>query len=253
MAALAAPLIGFGLSEVGKLFGGGGTAKVGPTSPTFRRAEQIGDLSKNYAFDYALPEGQKLLSQSENTLQMPTDYWSKLLSGDRTQMMQAEAPEIQNISDLYSQQKKNISMFTPQGGGQTAALTEAPFQQARDVGTLLEKARPQAAQALQSIAGQEAAMSGQVTSEGLQAGGLSLNAVSDQINALLGKSAQDIPLQQQTGAGLYSILNNMITQGGGDGSGMGGPGQGGNLTDPGGGQWAGWDTTGGGYSPPGGG
>jgi hypothetical protein len=210
-----APLIG-GLASwgLGKLGIGGSGAKVGASSPTFKRAEQLGDLSKEFAFDYAMPEGKKLLGEAESTLQMPTDYWSKLLSGNRAEMMSAEAPEIQNISDLYGQQKKNISMFTPQGGGQTAALTEAPFQQARDVGTLLEKARPQAAQALENISKDQAAMSGMVTGEGLQAGSLSLNAISDQINALLGKSAQDIPLQQQTGAGLYNILKGMMGGGG---------------------------------------
>jgi hypothetical protein len=196
------------------LFGGGG-AKVGPKSPTFRRAEQIGDLSKEFAFDYAMPEGKKLLGEAESTLKLPTDYWSKLLSGDRTQMMQAEAPEIQNIADLYAQQRKNISMFTPQGGGQTAALTEAPFQQARDVGTLLEKARPQAAAALQSIAQEQGALAGQTIGEGLQAGTLSLNAVADQINALLGKSAQDMPYQADIGSGLYSAL---FGKGGGGGT-----------------------------------
>lgn len=172
----------------------------GPTKqPTFKRAEQIGDLSKEFAFDYALPEGKKLMGEAESTLQLPTDYWSKLLSGNRAEMMSAEAPEIQNISDLYGQQKKNISMFTPQGGGQTAALTNLPFQQARDVGTLLEKARPEAAKALQSISGQQAEMSGMVTGEGLQGAQLAEKSAMDQLNYLLGKSGQDFSQSSQMG------------------------------------------------------
>lgn len=218
MAAFLAPLIGSAASwGLGKLFGGGGggTAKVGPTSPTFRRAEQLGDLSKQYAFDYALPEGKKLLGEAESTLAGPEKYYSDLLSGNRASMMAAEAPEIQTINDQYAQNKANISKFTPQGGGQTALLSELPFQQSRDVTTLLEKARPEAAKGLERVGAEQGALSGMVSGEGLQAGGLSLNAISDQINALLGKSAQDIPLAQQTGAGLYQILQKMI--GGGSG------------------------------------
>lgn len=212
------PLIGAAASAgFGKLFGG--SSKVGPTSPTFRRAEQLGDITGQYATGYALPEGKKLLGQAESTLQQPTDYYSKLLSGNRAEMMAAEAPEIQTITDQYGKAQADISKFTPQGGGQTGLLSELPFQKSRDVTTLLEKARPAAAQQLESIAGQQAAMSGMVTGEGLQAGQLSLNAISDQINALLGKASQDIPLQQQTGAGIYSLLKGLISQSGGGGGG----------------------------------
>jgi hypothetical protein len=220
---------------------GGGAAGIGPTSPTFRRAEQLGDLSKNYAFDYALPEGKSLLKSAEgtlgqagteltgaeSTLQKPLDYYSKLLGGNRADMMSAEAPEIGIINDQAAQQRANIGKFTPQGGGLTSTLSELPFQQSRDITTLLEKARPDAAQNLEKIAEQQranaaqrgafgteqGALSGMVTGEGLQAGGLSLNAISDQINALLGKAGLEIPLQQQTGAGAYQLLKNAMGQG----------------------------------------
>jgi len=196
---------------------GGGPAGISKTSPTFRRAEQLGDLSKNYAFDYALPEGKKLLGEAESTLQKPADYYSQLLSGNRAEMMGAVAPEVGAISDQYQQNKQNISKFTPQGGGQTSLLSELPFRQSRDVTTLLEKVRPEAAKGLERVSAAQGALSGQVTGEGLQSGALSLNAISDQINALLGKAGLEIPLQQQTGAGAYQILNQLINkQGGGD-------------------------------------
>jgi len=199
MAAFLAPLIGAGASfGLNKLFGG--SAKVGPTSPTFRRAEQIGDLSKEFAFDYALPEAKKAYGDV-----LP--YYEGLLSGNRADIASKMQPELSTIESQYGQAAKNLGQFTPQGGGQTSQLSELPFQKIAAETTAINQVRPQAARDLGALAGQ-------ITGEGLQAEGLSLNAVADQINALLGKSAQDIPLQQQTGAGLYQILQQMIGGGG---------------------------------------
>lgn len=206
-------LAGGVIGGLGGLFGGG-KAKVGPTSPTFRRAEQIGDLSKEFGFDYALPEGKKLLSGAEATLQKPEDYYSKLLSGNRAEMMGAVAPEVQTIADQFAQNKANISKFTPQGGGQTALLSELPFQQSRATTELLEKVRPEAAKGLERLGAEKGALSGMVTGEGLQGGQLALSAVADQMNALLGKANQDIPLAQQQGAGMFQVLKNLMGPGG---------------------------------------
>lgn len=213
----------FGLGKLGGKGGlPGGSASVGPTSPTFRRAEQLGDLAKNYGFDYALPEGKKLTSEAEAGFQPVLDYYKKLLTGNRAEMMSTLAPEIGAITDEYNQAKKNIGTFTPRGGGQTALLSELPFKQMGDIQKLIQTVRPQAAQGLSQTAGQVGGLAGQVTGEGLQAGQLSLNAIADQINALLGKSAQDIPLQQDMGSGLYQILSRLpIFQGGGGGGGGG--------------------------------
>jgi len=191
-----------GMSKLGL---GGGGSKVGPTSPTFRRAEQIGDLSKNYAFDYFLPSAQKAYNQV-----LP--YEEGILSGNRADIMSTLSPEIGMLKDQYGQTQQNISKFTPGGGGQTTALSELPFKEEAQISNLINTARPQAANALTSIAGQMAG-------EGLQAGSLSLNAVADQINALLGKTAQDIPLQQQTGAGIYQLLQGLLNGGGAGGGG----------------------------------
>lgn len=212
MAAFLAPLVGWGLN---KIFGGGGggTAKLSPTSPTFRRAEQLGDTMSQWGGGYALPEGKKLLGEAESTLQKPLDYYSKLLSGNRQEMLQAEAPEINTMRGQTEQAKANIGKFTPQGGGQTALLSELPFRESAAETNLLNTVRPQAAKGLQEISSEQGALSGMVTGEGLQAENTALNAISDQINALLGKSAQDIPLMQQSGAGVYQMLNQLMNGG----------------------------------------
>lgn len=202
------PLIGaaagFGLNKLG---GTGGGAKVGPTSPTFRRAEQVGDLSKEFAFDYALPQAKQAYGDV-----LP--YYEGLLSGNRADIASKMQPELSTINAQFDQAGKNLGQFTPQGGGQTSKLSELPFQKIAAETTAINQVRPQAAQQLGQLVGQ-------ITGEGLQAGGLSLNAVADQLNTLLGKASQDIPLQQQTGAGIYQILQQLIGQAGGGGGGIG--------------------------------
>ncbi len=193
--------IGAGVGGLAGLFGlggGGGTAKVGPTSPTFRRAEQIGDLSKEFAFDYALPQAKQAYGDV-----LP--YYEGLLSGNRADIASKMQPELSTINAQYNQAAKNLGQFTPQGGGQTSQLSELPFQKIAAETTAINQARPQAAAALGSLAGQ-------ITGEGLQAGQIGLNAVADQLNALLGKASQDIPLQQEAGAGTYQILRQMMGQ-----------------------------------------
>jgi hypothetical protein len=199
---LTVALIGAGSSLGGKFLGG--SANVGPTSPSFRRSEQLGDLSKEAGFDTLLPE-------SEKYLQGAGDYYSKILSGDRAAMTEAMAPEIGQITGQLNQEKQNISKFTPQGGGQTGLLSELPFQQEGQVTQLLQQARPMAAQGLEQVAG----LAGQ---EALGFGNLAQNAFTTDINALLGKASQDMPMQQQLGAGVGGLLGGVL--GGGVGTGF---------------------------------
>jgi len=222
------PLIGAAASYgMGKLGGGG---KTGPTSPTFRRAEQIGDLSKNFAFDYAIPQAKEAYDDV-----LP--YYKGLLKGNRADIASVLQPEISTIESQYEQAAKNLGQFTPQGGGQTSQLSELPFRKIAAETSLINKVRPGAAAALGSLAGQ-------LTGEGLQGAGLSLNAVADQLNTLLGKASIDSPLQQQAGAGVYQILQKMLGQGNDPFAGLNdtdSPGIWDNAPSAGGGGGGGWD------------
>jgi hypothetical protein len=205
------PMLGNQIEGVkGMIQGGKKGSTTGPTSPAYRRAEQLGDLSKNYAFDYALPEGKKLLGEAESSLQGPADYYSKLLSGNRAEMMGAVAPEMQTIADQFGQAKSNISKFTPQGGGQTSLLSELPFQQSRAGTELLEKVRPEAAKGMERVSAAQGALSGMVTGEGLQAGSQAQNAINAQIDALLGQQRLDAKGQEAAGKGMYQMLQQML-------------------------------------------
>lgn len=206
---LTAGLLGFGSSMGGSIANdifGGGSANVGPSSPTFQREQQIGDLSKTAAFDTLLPESQGFYKAAGADLKGPTDYFTKLLSGNQAEMMSAEAPEIKDITGQLNQEKQNISKFTPQGGGQTATLSQLPFQQEAQVTNLLEKARPMAAQGLEQLAGIEGGLAGQAQQGALGFTNAAENAAATNIDALLGKAAQAIPGQQAMGAGVYDWL-----------------------------------------------
>jgi hypothetical protein len=98
-------------------------------------------------------------------------------------VMATLSPEISALQQQTQQAKKNISEFTPQGGGQTAQLSEAPFQTSGDITNLISQARSGAAGALGGLAGQ-------LTGEATGLGGLSEQAFSNAIQGLLGKQQQ---------------------------------------------------------------
>jgi len=179
---------------------------VGTDSPVFQRQQELGDLSKQFSFDYAMPEGKKLLGQAEGTLQQPIDYWSKLLGGDRASMMSAVAPEAKNIMSQYDTAKQNISKFTPYGGGQTALLSELPFKEGGDIQSLIQKLRPQAASELEGLGKAQAGLSGMVTGEGLQASGQAGNEFNDLFGALLGQQK----MNNQSLGGMGSALADLL-------------------------------------------
>ncbi len=179
-------------------------------SPQYRRVEQLGDLSKNYAFDYAIPKGKELLDQSMSGFGPVMDYYKQLLSGNRSEMMGAVAPEVEQIRSQYDQAKKNISAFTPRGGGQTSILSELPFRQGADVQRLLQTVRPGAARGLGETAGQVGGLAGQVTGQGLQSAGLAQRSFEDMLNMMMGKDAQSQQNASNMGEGLGKMMMMML-------------------------------------------
>lgn len=74
-----------------------------------------------------------------------------------------------------------------------------------------------------AAAGNLGGLAGQIAGEGLNAGGLSLEAIAQQLNALLGKSSMEGPMKRDQGAGIYQILKQLMgSMGGGTGGGGGG-------------------------------
>jgi len=192
VAAVAGPLISKAL---------GGSSGGLTTSPTFRREEQLGDLAKETAFDKLLPMGEKAYGDV-----LP--YYEGVLGGNRAAISSALAPEISNLQSGYANAAKNIGTFTPQGGGMTSLLSELPFRETGDITNLISGARQNAASQLGNLAGQ-------ITGQGLAAGGLAESAFGQDINALLGAKGQQNPINMMLGGGIGQLLQNLPGIGGG--------------------------------------
>lgn len=118
-------------------------AKSKPSPLEEQQLQLAGEASKRGAaissnlFDLGMP-----------SVRQPVDYWSSILSGDRSKVASAMGPEISRIGEGYQEAAKTSAALTPRGGPTPTFLAEAPYQQQRDVSTLFQQFRPQAAEQL---------------------------------------------------------------------------------------------------------
>lgn len=131
-------------------------------------------------------------------LRKPFNYYSGILSGDRSQMMQAIAPEARQVTDLYQQGLQQREL-TPRGGGTSQLYANLPFQQARSIMDIYQRARPAAAQGLAQI--------GQAASQNVLAGyGTGLQGGQ----SLMNYNLYNRQLQYQQGAGIGRSIFDII-------------------------------------------
>src|SRR5215471_5378221 len=154
-----------------------------------------------------LPQGQNLLTMGAQQMQSPMNYWSSILSGNRGLATSALAPEISRIGQGYQTAANTSAALSPRGGPSAAFMSELPFSQQRDVSSLLQTARPQAAGSLLGAA--------------QNLGGLGSSLLGSGISALYGatQAGRDIIDQQQKaqeaaaergekmGQGLFGLVN----------------------------------------------
>lgn len=151
------------------------------------------------------------------TMQPSIDFYSKILSGDPTATTQALAPTASNIAQITSGATNQASQGMPAGGYRASTLAGLPFAQAQQVGNAALALQPAAAQALQSLGGQQATIGGeqaqigqgiagtgtQIGQLGTQLTGQGLTAFQTALNALIGKASLNV---QETGNLLSAIL-----------------------------------------------
>lgn len=127
------------------LIGDGFMGLGGSSAKTDRSTYLQGQGALNNVFNYALPTGESATSEAAN-------YNSKILSGDRAAVTQAEAPEINAVTGQADQAKKQqAAMGTSRSGGVNAGNQQRQTQVQGAVTDLIDKARPQAAASQASI------------------------------------------------------------------------------------------------------
>jgi len=95
-----------------------------------------------------LPQANNLIGMGSGAYQPVLNYWSSILSGNRGAATSAMAPELSRISQGYKTAGETSTALSPRGGPSAEFNAELPFQQQRDVTSLLQGARPAAAKGL---------------------------------------------------------------------------------------------------------
>lgn len=152
--------------------------------------------------DLLAPTGASNLNAASGNLANVAQYEQGILSGDRQQILATEAPEISQILKSYDTTRKAQAELEPRGGGRSATLNELPYQEAGDVNKLIEQARPQAAQTLSQVAGEQAQI-------GESAESLFASNVNSSLSFLIGKAGVQLDsatLQSEQGAQLGQAI-----------------------------------------------
>jgi hypothetical protein len=95
--------------------------------------------------------GSAVLTGGLDDMFASSEYWKKLLSGDRDTIQQAIAPQAGRIINQYDAARKATLETNPRSGARAQTLSELPFRQISDVNSLTAGIQPAAANALTGI------------------------------------------------------------------------------------------------------
>jgi hypothetical protein len=104
------------------------------------------DIAEGYGLRRA-QEGEDVYGKGLGTAAKSTDYWSTLLSGDKKAVAEATEPERYSIGKAFQAGRQAIAMG-PRGGGTSSALAESRFEEAGQIGRLIQGQRAEAAKSL---------------------------------------------------------------------------------------------------------
>lgn len=154
--AAAIPLVSTGISLVGGLINKRNQAKQqkaadAAAAPALagvgQQAGRVGEMGQGLYDGVARP-----------ALGQATNYYSRLLNGDRAAMTGALTPEIGATNAVYAGANRSLDR-APAGAGRDIARAELGRERAGKIGSLVSGVRPMAAEALTGI-GQNAAQMG---------------------------------------------------------------------------------------------
>jgi hypothetical protein len=122
-------------------------------APAGKGTVSTGDESLNYAWgmDKILGmQGENILAGGVDTTSKSKDYWGAILGGDKKKLAEATEPERYSIGKAFQAGRQAISMGG-RGGGTSSALAESRFEEAGQIGRLVEGQRADAAKSLADV------------------------------------------------------------------------------------------------------
>lgn len=133
----------------------GGFLGIGGASWKTDRKQYLAgqDVLKN-VFNYAIPQGEAGFAEGQAGLRKAGDYYSQLLSGNRTAVRQAVAPETAAVQARTDASRRQLATSgTARGGGVASTSQTAKDRAMAEIDQLLFGVRPGAAKGLESVAG----------------------------------------------------------------------------------------------------
>jgi hypothetical protein len=144
------------------------------------------------------------------TLDVPLDFYKKLLAGDPSATTSALAPTAANIAQITAGATDQAARGLPGGGYRAATMAGLPFAQAAQLGNAALALQPMAAKEIAGIGGEQAQIGKGISETGLDLGKLStiltqfgLGALQNTIEDVLRKAGINV---QETGNILSAII-----------------------------------------------
>lgn len=201
------------LGFLGKLFGGGSSAKT-DRSTTLQGYGDLGNVF-NMGMDQssALSKtGTGTQAEGVSALQQPLSYYSKMLSGDRTALSQAIAPEANSVqAQADASKKQSANMGTARGGGVAGANQSANDATTAKIDNALFQARPAAAQGETQVAGKLADIGTSDINAALGFGNLASGAAQDLTGDSISSRMDSYKINQNTTAQVTQSIQDLIS------------------------------------------
>jgi len=189
------------------LFGSSGSVKTDRTN----QLASFSDLSN--VFNFALPtaqaeqkKGDATLDSALSSLGLSSDYFQKILSGNRAEVAQAVSPTTNAITARSDAEKRQATTSgTARGGGVAGENQQVQDKTNAAVDTTIAQARPDAAKANADIASKVAGIGDSRIQAALNALGIGTNAAGTLGSLATGAKKDDLASQQQTGEAIGEI------------------------------------------------
>ncbi len=139
-----------------------------------------------------LGQGAGIIDKGVSTFDQPLDYWSKLLSGDKTAMGQAVGPYAAAVGKQFENAGRAADTMLPRGGYRSTAQAELPTQKAGLISDKLLGLQPEAAKQMTGIASLLSSLGIDVGKLGLGEQGIGGDIIGRLLQSLLTGRGQDV-------------------------------------------------------------